>query len=115
MQVALHSSAFSSGKLLHKTCRRRCVVARAEATVIPSGFSKIEPKGDRVLVKVADQEEKTRGGILLPASAQKRPTSGTQQQHSSSRWQAGDCRECRGSHPISFLPMSPGWHQVVQH
>lgn len=29
-----------------------------------------------MLVKVAQQEEKTRGGILLPVSAQKRPTSG---------------------------------------
>ena len=36
----------------------------------------IAPKGDRVLVKVAEQEVKTRGGILLPTSAQKRPTSG---------------------------------------
>lgn len=36
----------------------------------------VEPKGDRVLVKVGEQEEKTRGGILLPVSAQKRPTSG---------------------------------------
>jgi chaperonin GroES len=36
----------------------------------------VVPKGDRVLVKVAQQEEKTKGGILLPISAQKRPTSG---------------------------------------
>jgi hypothetical protein len=36
----------------------------------------IIPKGERVLVKVGQQEEKTRGGILLPISAQKRPTSG---------------------------------------
>lgn len=36
----------------------------------------VEPKGDRVLVKVAEMETKTRGGILLPAAAQKRPTSG---------------------------------------
>jgi chaperonin GroES len=34
------------------------------------------PKGDLVLAKVADKEEKTTGGILLPTSAQKRPTSG---------------------------------------
>lgn len=34
------------------------------------------PRGERVLVKVAQQEERTRGGILLPVSAQKRPTSG---------------------------------------
>jgi chaperonin GroES len=40
----------------------------------------VEAKGDRVLVKVADQEQKTKGGILLPVAAQKRPTSGQQQQ-----------------------------------
>jgi co-chaperonin GroES (HSP10) len=39
-------------------------------------LQQIIPKGDRVLVKVAEQEQKTRGGILLPVSAQKRPTSG---------------------------------------
>lgn len=38
--------------------------------------NQIEPKGDRVLVKVAEQEQKTKGGILLPVAAQKRPTSG---------------------------------------
>ncbi len=36
----------------------------------------IVPKGDLVLAKVAEVEEKTTGGILLPTSAQKRPTSG---------------------------------------
>lgn len=40
------------------------------------GKKQISPKGDLVLVKVADLEEKTTGGILLPTSAQKRPTSG---------------------------------------
>ena len=34
------------------------------------------PKGDLVLAKVADMEEKTTGGIVLPTAAQKRPTSG---------------------------------------
>ena len=34
------------------------------------------PKGDLVLAKVAEAEEKTTGGILLPGSAQTRPTSG---------------------------------------
>jgi chaperonin GroES len=46
-------------------------VAAAAALVL-----QVEPKGDRVLVKVADQEQKTKGGILLPVAAQKRPTSG---------------------------------------
>lgn len=42
----------------------------------PSTRPQIDPRGDRILVKIAEQEVKTRGGILLPVSAQKRPTSG---------------------------------------
>lgn len=34
------------------------------------------PKGELVLAKVSEVEEKTTGGILLPGSAQKKPTSG---------------------------------------
>lgn len=37
----------------------------------------VSPRGDRVLVKVGAEETKTRGGILLPVSAVKKPTSGT--------------------------------------
>ncbi len=36
----------------------------------------IAPKGDLVLVEVAKAETKTTGGVLLPSSAQKKPTSG---------------------------------------
>ena len=36
----------------------------------------VTPKGDLVLCKVADAEDKTTGGVLLPESAQKKPTSG---------------------------------------
>lgn len=36
----------------------------------------VTPLGDRVLVKAVDPEEKTTSGILLPTSAQKRPTQG---------------------------------------
>jgi len=34
---------------------------------------KIEPLADRVLVKVLEAEEKTRGGIILPDSAKEKP------------------------------------------
>lgn len=34
------------------------------------------PKGQLVLSKVAETEAKTLGGILLPSSAQRAPTSG---------------------------------------
>lgn len=36
----------------------------------------VMPKGDLVLAKVAEMEEQTTGGILLPTEAQKKPTSG---------------------------------------
>jgi co-chaperonin GroES (HSP10) len=36
----------------------------------------VAPVGDRVLVKVDVSEEKTTSGILLPSSAQKKPTQG---------------------------------------
>lgn len=49
---------------------------RASALQLPAGTTKILPKGDLVLAKVAKVEEKTAGGIVLPISAQKRPTSG---------------------------------------
>ena len=37
---------------------------------------KVTPVGPRVVVKVAELEKKTLGGILLPDSSQKKPTSG---------------------------------------
>ena len=37
---------------------------------------KLEPLGDKVVVKRLEPEEKTSGGILLPSSAQERPSQG---------------------------------------
>ncbi len=34
---------------------------------------RIRPLGDRVVVKPADREEKTKGGIYLPDTASRRP------------------------------------------
>ena len=42
----------------------------------PSFLRQVEPKGDLVLVEVAEAEAKTTGGVLLPTAAQKKPTSG---------------------------------------
>lgn len=36
----------------------------------------LKPLGDRVLVRVADAEEKTSGGILLPDSSKEKPQVG---------------------------------------
>ncbi|MGB9857790.1 MAG: co-chaperone GroES [Dictyoglomaceae bacterium] len=37
---------------------------------------KLRPIGDRVVVKVLEQEEKTKGGIVLPDTAKEKPQQG---------------------------------------
>ena len=39
-------------------------------------FKTVSPVGDRVYIKVDNSEEKTTSGLLLPVSAQKKPTQG---------------------------------------
>ncbi|KAL2572020.1 hypothetical protein AAZX31_17G046000 [Glycine max] len=46
------------------------------ATVVAPKHTTVKPLGDRVLVKIKDAEEKTAGGILLPANAQGKPQGG---------------------------------------
>ncbi|MDP4175431.1 MAG: co-chaperone GroES [Bacteroidota bacterium] len=38
---------------------------------------RIQPLGDRVIVKPAEAEEKTKGGIILPDTAKEKPIEGT--------------------------------------
>ncbi len=38
--------------------------------------SKIQPLGDRVVVKALEKEEKTKGGIYLPDTAKEKPQEG---------------------------------------
>lgn len=49
--------------------------ADAPAAPLPQ-VQKVTPVGERVLVKVLEPEAKSAGGILLPTSAQKKPTQG---------------------------------------
>ncbi len=39
--------------------------------------AKLKPLGDRVVVKAEPEEEKTRGGIVLPDTAKEKPQTGT--------------------------------------
>jgi chaperonin GroES len=41
-----------------------------------SKFMKVRPLGDRVLVKRIEEEEKTKGGIIIPDTAKKKPLEG---------------------------------------
>lgn len=40
------------------------------------GLHVLKPLGDRVIVAVADEEEKTVGGIVLASNAKEKPTTG---------------------------------------
>ncbi|KAL6496450.1 20 kDa chaperonin, chloroplastic [Orobanche gracilis] len=53
----------------------RGLVVKAATTVAPE-YTSLMPLGDRVLVKIKSAEEKTSGGILLPAAAQSKPEAG---------------------------------------
>ena len=50
---------------------------------MPRPQSQISPVGTQVLVKVAEAETKTAGGILLAESSQRKPTSGAYPTHES--------------------------------
>lgn len=43
---------------------------------ITGGTNVLQPIGDRVIVKVKDEEEKTVGGIVLASNAKEKPTEG---------------------------------------
>ncbi|KAG0480084.1 hypothetical protein HPP92_010942 [Vanilla planifolia] len=64
----------SSGLIQHQKCFRGLVVMAA--TVVAPKYTTIKPLNDRVLVKIKTSEEKTAGGILLPATAQTKPQGG---------------------------------------
>ncbi|KAK9851371.1 hypothetical protein WJX84_005169 [Apatococcus fuscideae] len=53
----------------------RNLVVRA-ATALPAEYKQVAPAGSRVFVKVESGDEKSTGGILLPSTAQKKPTEG---------------------------------------
>jgi len=57
-------------------CARRGAAAVRAAVTLPESYSKMEVRGSNILVKVADAEKETKGGVLLPTQAQTKPTSG---------------------------------------
>lgn len=69
------------------------------------------PVGDRVLVKVDVSEAKSTGGILLPTSAQKKPTQG----EITSVGSAKAVKACTLAHMgcSSAVPAPPGSNRIV--
>ncbi|WP_287128821.1 co-chaperone GroES [Candidatus Cyanaurora vandensis] len=46
------------------------------ATTLTVGASSLRPLGDRVLIKIVAQEERTAGGLFLPDTAKEKPQLG---------------------------------------
>ena len=44
---------------------------------VPKKYTKVQPMGGRVLIKIAETERETKGGVLLTEGSQQKPTSGT--------------------------------------
>lgn len=61
----------------------RCI--HAAGLCVGLQVKSVTPVGERVFVKAEEAETKTVGGILLPTSAQKRPTQGTVQSAGSAK------------------------------
>ena len=59
--------------MLVNVCAQKAIV---KVLLCLSQFKNVSPVGDRVYVKVDVNEETTSSGLLLPVSAQKRPTQG---------------------------------------
>lgn len=55
---------------------KHCMKLLGHAADTTLQFKTVNPVGDRVFIKVDTSDEVTIGGIVLPASAQKKPTQG---------------------------------------
>jgi chaperonin GroES len=58
------------------TLSRRVPTAHSEIVVLTEGPVKFRPLQDRVLIRRIEQEERTKGGILIPDTAQEKPMEG---------------------------------------
>jgi chaperonin GroES len=52
------------------------VLTKAKKSIGGAGMAKIQPLGDRVLIKPLEAEEKTKGGIILPDTAKEKQQEG---------------------------------------
>ena len=65
----------------------------ANLRMLSMQYKKVAPVGDRIFVKIDSEEEQTSSGILLPSSAQKKPTQGEVVD-------IGDAKAVRVSYPL---------------
>jgi len=76
----MHATSFAGASVSSKRVAfspaGRCSHVVQAAVAVPAQFKAVKPVGDRVLVKLDKEEQKSVGGVLLPTVAQSRPTAG---------------------------------------
>ena len=70
------SSSSTSSSSMHVGCSPQLHTGTLTPCLLDVQFKAVKPVGDRVLVKVDKEEQKSVGGVLLPTAAQSRPTAG---------------------------------------
>ena len=78
--MASTSSAFTVAPHRSSKTKRNLFSVRAmagKAFEVPKKYTKVQPMGGRVLIKIAETEVQTKGGVLLTEGSQQKPTSGT--------------------------------------
>jgi len=58
------------------TRRNRVLTEKLRMAAATLNVTTVQPLGDRVFVKIAEKEEKTAGGIILPDTAKEKPQIG---------------------------------------
>ena len=81
--VAFSSSSSSLLQVVVKSSKKRsplrgktCVAMAGKPFEVPKKYTKVQPMGGRVLIKIAETERETKGGVLLTEGSQQKPTSG---------------------------------------
>ena len=55
---------------------KTCIAMAGKPFEVPKKYTKVQPMGGRVLIKIAETERETKGGVLLTEGSQQKPTSG---------------------------------------
>lgn len=79
MAFSSSSSLLSKSNVVKKRSPLRgktCIAMAGKPFEVPKKYTKVQPMGGRVLIKIAETERETKGGVLLTEGSQQKPTSG---------------------------------------
>jgi hypothetical protein len=81
MAFSSSSSLLSKSNVVKSSKRsplrgKTCIAMAGKPFEVPKKYTKVQPMGGRVLIKIAETERETKGGVLLTEGSQQKPTSG---------------------------------------